>query len=113
MTRAEALIRAFETAGFRLLTPQEVRRLETAAHMLAIHGEGLFPPPNEQGQKHFGEVLLDSVEMTLMRIAYPLADRCHHEMDLQAACCRLCGVHVEELSEEYQDEFNAVAKVHA
>lgn len=113
MTRAEAFIAALEKAGFRLLTPQEVEHLKTAVNMLAFYGQDLFPPPNEKGQKHFGAVLLDSVELTLVRLAYPLSENCHHEMDAQAACCRKCGIHVEELSQAYQDEFNKWAEAHA
>lgn len=110
MTRAEAFITALEKAGFRLLTPHEVAHLETAAHMLALYGEDLFPPPNEQGQKHFGRVLLDSVELTIVRLAYPFGDLCHHEMDVQAHCCRKCGINIEELSDEYRRDFETFVK---
>jgi hypothetical protein len=66
--------------------------------MLSIYGEDCFPPPNEKGQRHFGDVLIDSAAKACIAVAYPLHELCQHEIDEQAGCCRKCGAYTEAIS---------------
>jgi hypothetical protein len=73
-TRAQAFIDVLEEAGYRLLHPHEVERLKEVGVMLALYGDDCFPPPNEQGQKHFGACMMDDAAATLMGMFFPVCE---------------------------------------
>lgn len=96
MTRIESTIRELEAIGFKVLLPSEADQLRTTGKMLSVYGEDCFPPPNEQGQRHFGDLMMESAAKMIVSIFYPLRDLCAHAWDEQAGCCRTCGAHRED-----------------
>lgn len=69
--------------------------LETTGMMLSRYADDCFPPPNEQGQVHFGRAVMDSAALTVLALFHPVRELCEHEWDEQAGACLKCGADVE------------------
>lgn len=98
MTRIEATIAELQRIGFKVLMPGEAERLYQSGKMLDRWAADCFPPPNEQGQQHFGKVMMDSAATAILSVFHPIVELCPHDFDEQAGCCRRCGAHVEEFT---------------
>ena len=97
-TRIQAAVDVLHQIGCRVLTPGEVERIRSSGLMLDRWAADCFPPPNAQGQQHFGKVMMDSAAQAILSAFYPIVELCTHEFDEQAGCCRRCGAHTEEFT---------------
>lgn len=84
------------------LSATQAEQLHQCGVMLACWGDDCFDPPNAQGQRAMGAIMMESAAAAIIALFYPLQELCQHRFDDQAGACRVCGMYIEDAAKSGQ-----------